>query len=278
LDADGKASVLVRPEVRGRDGDIVPLRQPGAGPLEDDRDAASGSSSRVLILPPPPVIDPPVNQNGTGKSPVADASSSGFQIPSFDLTPDTAPQPRDTSLPDGGSWQAPPSTEPASDPNPEPTLPTSRGILGWPPRDAKNPRGDDARRPIPSPDAKATRPAPIRDLSQQSPAQREEPPKKVSLTIPGTDQPASFTGAMPHEAGNEPDVDLAMNQAASQKPTIDEQTAKQLEPRPWLPLVLTTLALFASLAANLYLGWVALGIYRRYRLVVDQLHHAQLEG
>ena len=62
---------------------------------------------------------------------------------------------------------------------------------------------------------------------------------------------------------------------AMQKPAISKETAEQLEPEPWMPLVLTSLALFASLAANLYLGWVAVGIYRRYRDIVDQLHQAQ---
>jgi hypothetical protein len=69
------------------------------------------------------------------------------------------------------------------------------------------------------------------------------------------------------------------NDTASQKPTIDEKTARELAeaeaPKPWFPLVLTSFALFASLAANMYLGWIAIGIYRRYRSVVGQLHQAR---
>ncbi len=69
------------------------------------------------------------------------------------------------------------------------------------------------------------------------------------------------------------------NDAALQKPTLDEKTARELAeagtPKPWMPLVLTSFALFASLAANMYLGWIAVGIYRRYRSVVGQLHQAR---
>jgi hypothetical protein len=67
------------------------------------------------------------------------------------------------------------------------------------------------------------------------------------------------------------------NDTASQKPTIDEKTARELAEasKPWFPLVLTSFALFASLAANMYLGWIAIGIYRRYRSVVGQLHQAR---
>jgi hypothetical protein len=71
------------------------------------------------------------------------------------------------------------------------------------------------------------------------------------------------------EAPDDPD-------AAAMKPTMDEETAQELHPpKPWTPLVLTSLALFASLAANAYLGWIAVGIHRRYRGVVSQLRQAQ---
>jgi hypothetical protein len=58
------------------------------------------------------------------------------------------------------------------------------------------------------------------------------------------------------------------------KPEINPQDAQSLQP-PWTPLVMVSLGLFASLAANLYMGWVAAGVYRRYRDVVAQLHRVQ---
>ena len=60
---------------------------------------------------------------------------------------------------------------------------------------------------------------------------------------------------------------------STRKPPSD---SKQLQAEhPWVPLVLTSLALFGSLAANAYLGWVAVGIYHRYREMCEQLHEAQ---
>jgi hypothetical protein len=73
--------------------------------------------------------------------------------------------------------------------------------------------------------------------------------------------------------------DTANQLAAAQKPTLDAETAERLKQlqaeHPWVPLVLTSLALFGSLAANAYLGWVAVGIYHRYRDMCEQLHEAQ---
>ncbi len=62
---------------------------------------------------------------------------------------------------------------------------------------------------------------------------------------------------------------------ASLKPTLPEEVAERQKARPWTALVWTSLALFGSLAANAYLGWVAVGIYGRYRDMCEQLHDAQ---
>lgn len=65
---------------------------------------------------------------------------------------------------------------------------------------------------------------------------------------------------------------------AATKPELDEKTAERLAElqtaKPWLPLLMTSMLLFASLAANAYLGWIAVGVYRRYRDVVKQLRRA----
>ena len=34
--------------------------------------------------------------------------------------------------------------------------------------------------------------------------------------------------------------------------------------KPWWPLTLAMLALFASMGGNLYMGWIAVDVYRRY--------------
>ncbi len=62
--------------------------------------------------------------------------------------------------------------------------------------------------------------------------------------------------------------------AVTGKPALTKEEAEQLK-QPWAPLVWTAFALFGSLAANAYLGWVALGIYGRYRDMCEQLHDAQ---
>lgn len=63
--------------------------------------------------------------------------------------------------------------------------------------------------------------------------------------------------------------------AALNKPTLEEEEAERLKNRPWSALIWTAFALFGSLGANAYLGWVAVGIYGRYRDMCDQLHDAQ---
>ena len=40
--------------------------------------------------------------------------------------------------------------------------------------------------------------------------------------------------------------------------------------KPWLPLWLTAVALFASLGANVYLGWIAVDVRRRWRTLVEK--------
>ena len=40
--------------------------------------------------------------------------------------------------------------------------------------------------------------------------------------------------------------------------------------KPWWPLTLTTLALFASIGANLYMGWITVGIYQRSLDLADE--------
>jgi len=39
--------------------------------------------------------------------------------------------------------------------------------------------------------------------------------------------------------------------------------------KPWWPLTLAMLALFASMGGNLYMGWIAVDVYRRYLEMAD---------
>jgi len=141
-------------------------------------------------------------------------------------------------------------------------------------------------RPVPGPSSDSQSPNPI-------PFGRSgiKPPAADATAIHGPTPPLSAAGGVEEAAGTNgagpgsagqlqanarPAETLGDPDAAALKPTMDEETAKELHPpKPWTPLVLTSLALFASLAANAYLGWIAVGIHRRYRDVVSQLRQAQ---
>ncbi len=46
---------------------------------------------------------------------------------------------------------------------------------------------------------------------------------------------------------------------------LKQETPSETE--PWLPMMLTLLGLFASVGANIFLGWVVLGLRRRCKAV-----------
>ncbi len=94
------------------------------------------------------------------------------------------------------------------------------------------------------------------------------------VASPGVSQPTK-----PRPGGRGDLMSQLMTDGASRKPALDKKTAEQLaamgESKPWVPLVFTSLALFLSLAGNVYLAWVMLGTYRRYRDMASQLHDAR---
>ena len=47
--------------------------------------------------------------------------------------------------------------------------------------------------------------------------------------------------------------------------------------KPWWPLTLAMLALFASMGGNLYLGWIAVDVYRRYLEMADDGDEDELD-
>jgi hypothetical protein len=184
----------------------------------------------------------------------------------------TPPQFSTTTDDQGGSFQIPPYVG-ANVPTGSPTLNNSAaGRLnngGFPINNGNAASGGQSPsepRPISPPTLHDRGPAPIVDPDASKGG------RKGSDTIADGGTSADRAGRL--AAG----VTLPKD-AAFQKPTIDEKTAQELAAaeasKPWLPLVLTSFALFASLAANMYLGWIAVGIYRRYRSVVGQLHQAR---
>lgn len=59
---------------------------------------------------------------------------------------------------------------------------------------------------------------------------------------------------------------LPVEKPAASKPAApkpDTQPNPETPTKPWLPLMLTLLALFASIGANVFLGWIAWGLRKR---------------
>ncbi len=251
IGSDGKSSILVRP---GNSAAVSPNGNP----------SSSGNPSAGMGALPPRQQNNVPSTTGTGMidlapPPGADGGSSR----------DKAGQPSGISPPGGGVFP-----------------PRSVGGSSFPaaPNNWATPNGDDRGappnnsrpvRPIPSPSLDDKSPAPIRSFGNigARPPELNGPLNRGSTA--NDNNPALGEGA----DNGDLMASVAARDAATQKPTIDKQTADELKEmelaKPWRPLVLTSLALFASLAANVYLGWVALGIYRRYRDLAVQLHQAQ---
>ena len=64
-------------------------------------------------------------------------------------------------------------------------------------------------------------------------------------------------------------ADLA---AAANDPALGflrEEGRLEEHDKPWWPLTLAVLALFASMGGNLYMGWIAVDVYRRYLEIAE---------
>lgn len=239
---DGFLNLPPPPPLLGADGKSSVLVRPGSS------SSATGSS----VLPPAGRSDGSLDLDSPPGSGGATGALGDWRLNSTDaeITPPST----------GGVY--PPRDE-------ESSFPTGPSVPAGPTYDDHLTPPENSRpvRPVPSPSTDSSTPNPIRF-------------GRSGIMAPAAGGATSRSdGAATVPVSAETDNSDLLAQvsdadAASLKPEIDEETAKSLE-KPWTPLVLTSLALFASLAANVYLGWVALGIYRRYRDMVGQLHQAQ---
>jgi hypothetical protein len=83
--------------------------------------------------------------------------------------------------------------------------------------------------------------------------------------------------------GNRDEHSASDEQGASGGEETEDAAGNLAGQKPWLPLSLTLLGLFASLGANVYLVWIAAGLRRRYRSVIhrtppDAGHQEQVDG
>ncbi len=69
-------------------------------------------------------------------------------------------------------------------------------------------------------------------------------------------------------ASDDTPSDTAKGTTAQQ--ATKEQPAESVPAKPWVPLVITALLLFVSVAGNVYLGWLGWGVYSRYRSLLTQ--------
>jgi hypothetical protein len=95
---------------------------------------------------------------------------------------------------------------------------------------------------------------------------------RTDVPQPGlSPQPPTAAWNQPTAAA-QPSAATAPVAATVQPPvaTISSTQDKADAERPWTPLILTTLALFASLGANAYLGWLAWSFFWRFRDAITE--------
>ncbi|MHB8970020.1 MAG: hypothetical protein ACYC3X_10115 [Pirellulaceae bacterium] len=241
------------------------------------------TAAGILNLPPPPLLSGPDGKASVlvrpgeralpGNSPPASvyapAGNSAFDNGTSGLSAPAVLPPSGFSGENG--WQSPNMPAVSADSLAPP--PNSGGGFPTQPNNWQNETPNNFGNPapvspVPGPGPEMGFPSPIRSGSTK-PRNQSLIEKMVAKARTGQELDSDVANAL---ADNRAD-------AAAQKPTIDEETAERLQAiqaeHPWVPLVLTSLALFGSLAANAYLGWVAVGIYSRYRDMCEQLHEAQ---
>jgi hypothetical protein len=102
---------------------------------------------------------------------------------------------------------------------------------------------------------------------------REEPPVQPSvpkLPEPEAQSPAAPNALTPDPGGKplsaRPATYVAPDGAANKpEPKVVPDAQPEEPAKPWWPLTFTLLGLFASLGANMYLGWIAWGFRQRCR-------------
>ncbi|MGM0488622.1 MAG: hypothetical protein ACQESR_17935 [Planctomycetota bacterium] len=259
--SDSAAGQSEQPSGGGSE-DILPPDVSGGG-------TGGSASGRSDPAEPEGTSDSSSSDSTAGQSEERSGSTGSLNPPQFGGSVYPPATGRDSPPSEGsGGMVLPPNSESASD---RPGEGTSRSSDQNPVRPVREPNPDsEFPNPIrfgesgvkaPGANSKATHgPDPAPSASRQKPSSGEKERRNGREEL------------VANANETEPKDD---SEAAAFKPSMDKETAEKLESKPWTPLVLTSLALFASLAANAYLGWVALGIYRRYRDIVSQLHQTQ---
>ena len=152
------------------------------------------------------------------------------------------------------------------------TLPRVGEIRHWPPPveqqepKSEEPLGGGSFQPLPDHDSFL--PDLGGDLLDPPPAEKEktenDQPAALNLDPDLKEiQPAAFVE-------NDGPTETAIPTNSPSETDVNAEAAAT-ENRPWMPLLLTALILFASIGLNVYLVWIARGLYLRYRTAVADL-------
>jgi len=272
---------------------------PGRGPASPSPAATGGAgvvqdtSSRQLQAP---VNSPPVQE---GSPPSSDRSWSGqdasrWPAPNYD--PPAATGASSPQFPLAGNWSgspAPTTTPPASSTPPTVQVPqvpqwssgtqsgwTVSQETAWGQRPSEQPKaGSDWQGSYTSPSSPSGwmgggfASAPSSGMGYQTPNANP-----LSIFSDGPLLPWEqrlLDSISEDKAGEQVEDFWASLAATANDPSLaylrDGETAAETGDRPWGPFALTLMILFISLGGNLYMGWIAVDMYRRYLDLADDL-------
>jgi hypothetical protein len=135
----------------------------------------------------------------------------------------------------------------------------------WDPRDPRS-------QPLRDPDYNRYGPDP-RDYAYNNPYNRQVDYREVASTrgAPLPPPPAATTPPTTNTAATTPPPPTA----SLSKVDATNRLADSPKEQPWLPLTFTAMLLFASVGLNFYLGWIANGIYLRYRALLMEVRNVR---
>lgn len=141
-------------------------------------------------------------------------------------------------------------------------------------RDPRNDPYDPRTQPLRDPDYRYG-PDP-RDYAYNAPLNRQVDYREVASTrgaAVGTPPPGATAGAP--TTPTTPTSNTNPPAASINKSDASNRLADDPNNRPWWPLMFTAMLLFASVGLNIYLGWIANGIYIRYRALLMEVRNVR---
>lgn len=257
------------PQVAPAGQNQPPATNPRGNPQEDPAPAPPPS---VITLPPRPATDP-MNPNNPNTNPNTNPNQPNPN-PYGQYDPNRGNPNYNTGGATGTNntnpYGIPPYSNPyGQPPNGQPGAGQPPAQPNYPPNYANYPPYGQTN-PYAEPPRGSTQPPYYGPQPQPQPQPQPAPQPPVVAAAPVPDPaptaapapaaaPVSTTSARPSDVGYP-------SRSADAAP--DEH--------PWLPMMVTSLALIASLGANLFLGWIAMGLYDRYRrALTDMREHSR---